>query len=91
MVSFRLFAPVFLCDVGCLELHAALGDRFDLVVGPALLALHYLADYGIVRYCDVAAAFVAFCLQLTSHLSFQVSAHECAKTSPGFVESVLFF
>ena len=58
-----------------LSLTYALGYRLHLVVGAALLALYYLSDYGVVRDVDVCVALVTLCLQLASHLSFQIRAH----------------
>jgi len=85
-----LFAPVFLGDLGRLELDVALGHRLHLVVGAAFLALHYLPDDGVVWDVDVCVALFTLCLQLASHLSFQIRAHFVSKTDTGFIEFVLF-
>src|SRR5271170_6150865 len=81
-----LLAPVFLGDLCRLELDDALGYRLHFVVGAAFLALHYLADYGVVWDVDVRVALFALCLQLASHLSFQVRAHLALKAVRGFIE-----
>ena len=88
--STALLAPVFLGDLGRLELDLALGHRFDFVIGAAFLALHYLSDDGVVRDVDVRVALFTLCLQLASHLSFQERALFLSKTVRGFIEFVLF-
>ena len=88
--SFRLFAPVFLGDLRRLEFDDALRYRLDFIVGAAFFALHYLPDDGVVWDVDVGVALFTLCLQLASHLSFQMRAHRVPKAGCGFIEFVLF-